>query len=76
MLCEMSFSEDTPDQVTGQMSKATGFKSTLSVKLDPTTGTLVGWDSLYSMIGMSDPALPQVDPGVIARLKRPIYQID
>lgn len=33
------------------MSKATGFKSTVSVKLDTNTGKLAGWESLFAIIG-------------------------
>jgi hypothetical protein len=79
MLCELSFSDDLqfdePNNSEIHMSKATGFTSTVSVKLDPTTGKLAGWDTLFNMTGNSSLELSNLGQ-VEERLKNPIYQIE
>jgi len=76
----MSFSDDLQfedDQEQIHKSKATGFTSTLSVKLDSSTGTLVGWESLFKMLGKDiQNDLPVDTKVVVERLKRPIYHIE
>lgn len=78
MLCEMSFSDDLQFEANNEemhMSKATGFTSTVSVKLDPTTGKLAGWDTLFNMTGNGSVSIDDLGQ-VEERLKNPIYQIE
>lgn len=50
MLCEMSM-HDSGDMDAGlHSSKAIGFKSTVSVKLNKETGKMEGWDSLFAFV--------------------------
>jgi len=51
MMCEMTM-HDSDSNLDNAMhsSKALGFKSTVSVKLNHTTGKIEGWDSLFAFV--------------------------
>jgi len=55
MLCEMGmaelqFDEEAENELIRKSKSTRPFEQTVSVKIDPKTGTIVGWDSLFKLI--------------------------